>query len=574
MKDPESFESFSLLLSEFLLFFGIAGILVPLLKRLGLSSVLGYLICGILIGPYTVGLLANDVPWIDKFVITETVKIKTLGELGIIGLLFMIGLELSFKRLKEMRRYIFGLGTAQIMICAAVIFGVAFMFDNSLQTSILVGISLALSSTAIVIQLMNERHMLNRPVGRLSFSILLMQDLAVVPILILVGIFAAGSDGNILVQVGSSAFYAVIAFGVIYFGGKKLLRPALSYLGGSQNPEWLTAFSLFVLILAAYITHIFGLSAALGAFLAGLLIAETEFRHEIEIILEPLKNILMGIFFLSVGMMLDPIAIINNPVWIFASVIGILVIKAGLIFPLCLLFGVPKDRAAEASIMLCQPGEFALMILSVAFASQLLPFEDMQFFLVVTVLAMMITPLLFRLAPKVGYSIRRDYGKEAVADEEDKKRVLIAGFGRIGMLIGEILEKQGIPYIAVDNDSERVRMMRKKGLRVIFGDSRRNQIWRHLDVEKALAAVVTVDDYHAAISVIESLRKQCAHLPIIVRAHDIDNMKSLYDYGATNVIPETLESGLQIAHSLIKNLGKDEESVVTLLDQIRTEQKA
>jgi CPA2 family monovalent cation:H+ antiporter-2 len=316
----------------------------------------------------------------------------------------MIGLELSYEKLAELKRYIFGLGTAQIIITGLVIIGIAWLFDNSLQTSIIIGIGFALSSTAIIMQLLKDYNMTRKYVGKVSFSILLMQDMAVVPILVMIGAFAAqgGDDQSAtpLLIVYSFAI-AIIAVAVIYFTGKKILQPILHRLIGTNKNEWLAAFSLFILCLICIITHKVGLSAALGAFLAGLLIAETEFRDKIEEILYPLKAILLGVFFISIGMMVNIFEVMNTTVLLALSVLGIFLVKGMTLYPLCLLLGMKHRFARDISITLCQPGEFTLMIISLSLAMGLLPADDAQFFLLVTVLGMIVTPLVFRFIPSV-----------------------------------------------------------------------------------------------------------------------------------------------------------------------------
>jgi monovalent cation:H+ antiporter-2, CPA2 family len=357
--------------SRILLFFGIAGVVVPLLQRLRMSPVLAYLLCGVVIGPYGLAAMADTYPWLSAVTIKELNTVQMLGELGIITLMFMIGLELSLGRLKELRRFIFGLGSAQILLTALVIFLIASWFDNALEAAILLGASFALSSTAIVMKLLEERHLSNRPVGVLCFSILLMQDLAVVPILVLATSFTGAADESISMTLLTSLGIGACTVLAMMMLGKRILAPLLQSVSTSRNAEWLAAFIVFIVIACAAITEAAGLSLALGAFLAGLLIAETEFKHEVEVIVSPLKGLLLGIFFLSVGMMINVEEILRQPFLLAISVVGIFTLKAAIIFPLCLWFKVPHRQAAEVSVYLAQPGEFALLILGVAMAGNL-----------------------------------------------------------------------------------------------------------------------------------------------------------------------------------------------------------
>ena len=367
-----------------LMIFGIAGLIVPLFNRMHISPVLGFLVCGVIISP--------NMPIGLNFIEMETVSL--MGELGILALLFMIGLELSYEKLAELKRYIFGLGTAQIIVTGFVIALVAYLFGNAVQTSIIIGVGFALSSTAIVMQLLKEYKLTRRSIGKVSFSILLMQDMAVVPILVMIGAFAATDidQSATPLLVAYSLAVATIAVTVIYFIGRRILQPILHKLIGTNKNEWLAAFTLFLLCALAIATDKMGLSAPLGAFLAGLLIAETEFRDKIEEILYPLKSVLLGIFFISIGMMVDIFEVLSNPILLGLSVVGIFLVKGFTLYPLCRVFGVKHTYARDIATILCQPGEFTLMIISVSLAVGLLPADDAQFFLLVTVLGMIITP--------------------------------------------------------------------------------------------------------------------------------------------------------------------------------------
>ncbi len=391
------------ILYKCILIFGIAGLIVPLFNRLHISPVLGFLVCGIFISPNLLPPLADTIGLSGDVLIVEMDTVKLMGELGVLALLFMIGLELSYEKLAELKRYIFGLGSAQIIVTGLVIFGIALVFDNSLQTAIIIGIGFALSSTAIIMQLLKDYNMTRKYVGKVSFSILLMQDMAVVPILVMIGAFASqGADNSATpLLIVYSVAVAIIAVATIYFTGKKILQPILHRLIGTNKNEWLAAFSLFILCLICIITHKVGLSTALGAFLAGLLIAETEFRDKIEEILYPLKAILLGVFFLSIGMMVNIFEVMNTPVLLALSVLGIFIVKGMTLYPLCLLLGMKHRFARDISVTLCQPGEFTLMIISLSLAMGLLPADDAQFFLLVTVLGMIVTPLVFRFIPSV-----------------------------------------------------------------------------------------------------------------------------------------------------------------------------
>ena len=563
------------IIANILLFFAISGLVVPLLQRISISPVLGYLICGIIIGPFGIAQFSDVYAWLSYISIDEPGTVQVLGELGIITLMFMIGLELSFDRLKELRRFIFGLGSAQILITALIIFAIASLFDNSLQASILLGASFALSSTAIVMKLLEEKRLSSRPIGILCFSVLLMQDLAVVPILVLASSFTGDSETSIAMALGTSLLLGAVTVVVIYWLGKKVLTPVLQSISFSTAPEWLAAFIVFVVLACSALTHAAGLSLALGAFMAGLLIAETEFKHEVEVIINPLKGLLLGIFFLSIGMMIDLTEVMRHPALLSVSVLGIYFLKACIILLLCLAFRVPGRQAAEASVYLAQPGEFALMILGVAMATQLMPALDVQFFLLVTVVAMMLTPLLFKLAPLAGNCGHRMFGARETTPSSStingSNKVVIAGFGRIGQLIAKVLEEQHIPYIAFDHDGGRVQQLKKQHFHVIYGDARKKELWHHLIGENIEVAVIAIDDHHATKPILKSLRTQFPLLPVIVRSKNNEDLNALYDEGANEVVAETLESSLRIAQLLMEKLGNESEEVQRIIKKMRTE---
>jgi CPA2 family monovalent cation:H+ antiporter-2 len=567
--DPAAHAHLTDILASLLLFFGIAGLAVPLLQRIRCSPVVAYLLCGVAVGPYGLAAFRDAYPALSYVTIAEFDTVQMLGELGIITLMFMIGLELSLDRLRELKRYIFGLGSAQILLTAGVIFLIASFFDNALEAAILLGASFALSSTAIVMKLLEDRQLSNRPVGILCFSILLMQDLAVVPILVLAASFVSAEGGNVGLELARALGLGACTVLVIMVAGKRLLAPLLSSISGARSVEWLTAFIVFLVVACAAITEAVGLSLALGAFLAGLLIAETEFKHEVEVIIAPLKGLLLGIFFLSVGMMIDVNEVLRQPVLLALSIFGIFLLKTALLFPLCLAFGVPRRQAAEASVYLAQPGEFALLILGVAMAGKLMPAEHVQFFLLVTALSMLLTPLLFRVAPWLG---RRAGGSIAADDDivlTQERIVIIAGFGRIGRLLSHALTEQSIGYVAFDQNAEQVIALKREGYRVIYGDARKLDLWQRLHTDQVIAAVIAIDDHEATQGILKALRSKWPLLPVIVRAKDVADRTSLYDLGASHVIAETLESSLSIARLLMLQNGSEDSEIEKILHKLR-----
>lgn len=563
------------LLSSMILFFAVAGIVVPFLKRIGVSQILGYLICGLLVGPHGINSFVSSYPFLSYFTIADKGLVAMIGELGIVALMFMIGLELSFKRLKELKTYVLGLGSLQIIFTAIVISIIALAFKQTLQTAILIGASFSLSSTAIIIHLLQEKHQLNQPVGKIAFSVLLMQDLAVVPILVLVGAFSNLAEANIFIILMEALFMAFVATLVIYFVGKTILRPLLNYLSLANHPEWLTAITMFLLVSAAAITESFGLSAALGAFMVGLLIAETEYKHEIEVIIEPLKSMLLGIFFLSIGMMIDVNLFLAQPIWFLFAALAIFAFKTSINFVLCLLFKVPKTRAIEVSVILAQCGEFAFLIIGVALAKNLLVQNDAQYLLMIVAISMLITPFTIKLAMPLRKIIAKTFKVnittakfEQHLNQEDR-HVIIVGYGRVGKVLGEILEKQLVPYVAIDKKMELVEQNKKRGLKILYGNAKRSALLRRLNITNAAAFVIAVQDINDSLHILREVKKLNPTLPIIVRAKDSSRLEELYENGARHVIPETLESGLQIASHLLESLGMGHLEAVDFIDQTR-----
>lgn len=383
--------------TDILILLGISGLTIPLLHKMRVTPVLGFLLCGFLMGPHGLDVWLGRPEWFPA--IRDSQLIESFSELGIVFLMFMIGLKLSLNELWRMRHHIIGLGMCQIVVTGLIVFAAARLFGNSMPMSILLGACFSLSSTAMVMQLLEERKMTHAPVGKLSFSILLMQDLAVVPILALLTSFSMNTEGSVVLLSLKALAYGLIAIVGIYMVGTRLLKPMLAYLKPARRREWLMSFVLFVVLGAALLTQSAGLSTALGAFLAGLLLAETEYRDDVEAIISPVKNLLMGVFFLSVGMMIDGAVLLEQWFWIISSVIGIGFIKALVLYVLARAFRIARKDAAETSILLGQSGEFVFVIVTMALGYGILSAENAQFFMMVTAISMLITPLVAGLMP-------------------------------------------------------------------------------------------------------------------------------------------------------------------------------
>jgi monovalent cation:proton antiporter-2 (CPA2) family protein len=546
-------------LQEAVVFLAAAALVIPIARRFQLSPVLGFLLVGLAVGPHGLARLAERHEWLRYVLITDVAGVRALAELGVVFLLFMIGMELTLKRLWGMRRTVFGMGSAQILLCALVIGAIARGFGNSLESSVILGACLALSSTAIVIQLLTEQGRFGTSVGRGSFAILLAQDMAVVPILFVVGSLGARGEGSLAVTLGLAVGEALLAMLIILGIGRLVVRPVFRYISSLHSPDLFMAVTLLIIITTAAATHAAGLSAALGAFLAGLLFAESEFRHEIEVNIEPFKGLLLGLFFMSVGMVIDPLEILANPLWIGLSILGLIIIKAVITAGLARLFGFGRGQAIEIGLLLGQGGEFAFVVIGLAATFALLPVATAQFMLIVVSVTMFVTPMVAQGARRLGAAIEAR-GQHLPADDVDvaadlEDHVIIVGYGRTGRLLAELLDRQHVAHVALDLDASHVAGMRAKGAPVFLGDASRAAMLEKMRLRNAAALVISADDPDAAERVLVTARRLSRDLPILVRAHDNSHAKRLIAQGATQVVPEVLEAGLQLGQVMLQHVG-------------------
>jgi len=547
-------------LRETLLFLALAGILIPLLQRYRVNQILGFLGMGVLVGPFGLWLWVGELPWLSNFTFMRVEGAVALGELGVLFLMFTIGLELSAERLWALRRWVFGAGLAQVGLSAVAIGTIALLFDNSIEIALVLGLVLALSSTAVVMQLMTERGMLDKPLGQANFSILMLQDLAVVPILILAGVLAKGESGTILPLMGMVLVKSIGAILLIYLLGRRVIRPLFKALARQHQPATFMALILLSTLGIAGLTSYAGLSMALGAFLAGLLLAETEFRHEVEVTIEPFKSLLLGVFFMSVGMQTDVRVILASPVWIPLSVLGLFAIKA-IIMALVLRVGrLPWGRAMEGGLLMGQGGEFAFIVIGYAVASKLFDPDLGQFVLLVVGLSMFATPLFSRAGHTLGNWWERRFRNVAAALDEAQTEtlhghVIIVGFGRVGQMLAGILSREGIRYIAIENDMNRSTRRHPLGEPVYFGDVTRPELLHRVHASTASAIVLTIDQPDAALHAAAAIRREFAQVPLIARARDEHHAHALKQAGADLVTPEALEAGLQLSEFALHAVG-------------------
>ncbi len=544
---------------EFLIILGAAGLVIPLFVRLGINSILGFLLVGFLLSPDVLGALTTPFPFLEAFVITDQEAISSLGELGVVFLLFLIGLELSFERLVTMKRLVFGLGSLQVICTTALISLAAYAFNFTPAQSIVIGTALSLSSTAIVIQLYSDEKRLGSQSGRTSFAILLFQDLAVIPILLMVSVLGQESSGPVLQGVAIALAQALLAIGLIIGVGRFALRPLLRLVAGINSSDLFMAAVLLIAVGTGVLANYAGLSMALGAFIAGLTLAETEYRRAIEAVLEPFKGLLLGAFFLLVGLGIDLHGFIESPVQILSVAFAIVVAKTAVTYLIARLMKVNHAAALESSLLLGPCGEFAFVILSSAAALSILDRTMFSQLLLIVSLTMAAIPFLSILGKQLVKRSKRLLGNSPetleAPPEDNQPRIIVAGFGRVGHLIGSMLDEHKIPYIAVDADAALVTRERRAGFPVYYGDAANIEFLKKCGLAEAKAIAITMDNPTRVDDVARAARTESADLKIIARARDERHAMRLYTAGVTEAVPETIESSLQLGESLLVEAG-------------------
>lgn len=559
---------------ETLLFLTLAGIFIPLLQRFRINQVLGFLTIGILLGPHAIGRWVGQFPWLQAFSFSRDTDVQPLAELGVIFLMFLIGLELSVDRLWALRRWVFIGGSVQVAASAVVIGALAWAFGNKVEIALLLGLVLSLSSTAVVMQMLSQQRAMASALGQAIFAILMLQDFAVVPMLILVDLLAHKSADSLGVVVGMTLLKSVGAVLLIFVVGRRVVGPAFRFFARQRQPEVFMALTLLVTLGISGVTAAAGLSLALGAFLAGLLMAETEYRHEVEVTIEPFKGLLMGLFFMSVGMGIDLGEIARHQGWIAASVIGLILIKAAVVGTVLRVGGLSWGRALEGALMLGQGGEFAFVIVGSAAASGLLVTEVSQFMLLVVSLSLMLTPLTAKVGQMLGrrvdaaLRVQADH-EESILSERLSGHIVIAGTGRVGQLLLEVLQRQCVPHVAVEHDAHVVARLRKAGVSVFYGNAARVEMLHKLHTASAAALVITMDQPAAAMHAVAAARSEFPHLPIFVRSRDEQHAHELRQAGATAVVPETLEAGLQLSSFALHAVAIPDGEIGAVLGTVR-----
>jgi len=553
-------------LNEGLTLLAISLLVVWVLKRIKLPPILGYLFVGVLVGPYSLG-------WLP-----EGELIKTLAEIGVVFLLFMVGLEFSLSRLIAMRATVFGLGSCQVIISTLSGGFIAWLTGIEWQAALVVGGALALSSTAIVAKQLTDQLEMQARHGQLTISILLFQDLAVVPLLVIIPILAIDHDQSLIQPILIAIGEGMLAIFIMLQIGHWLLRPFYHLVARSHSAEIFTLATLFIALTAAWLTNQLGLSLALGAFLAGLMLSETEYKHQIEADIRPFRDVLLGLFFISVGAQLDVSIIFKEWFWIGLLTAGLIVGKGAVIAILTRILGYELPVAFRTGLMLGQAGEFGFAVLMVAISNNLLTLQETQPIIAAALLSMLITPILIRYNERITESVfRGSYkaGLNAPAKELDlacetlSGHVIICGFGRIGQNLANILREMNIPYVALDLDHSLIQKAWEAGENVFYGDSTHAEILKKAELVRASALIITFDDALIAEHIIKSTRQINKEVPIVVRSKDDQYMDNLHSVGASNVVPESFEASMMLAIHVLQHMGISTDKSLAFVAQAR-----
>ncbi len=544
--------------------------MIPLFHRLRLSPVLGFILVGVAVGPFGLAMLADRWPLLGVVMLNRPETIEPIAELGITMMMFMIGLELSLERLRVMRRLVFGFGLAQFVLCAVAIGAIAYALGAPPVLAAIVGPALSMSSTAVVVQALSHEKRLGGPVGRATLGVLLLQDIAAVPVLFVLGVFGAR---------GAMVTWAIIQAVLVILGlivaGRLVLRPLFRSVARTGSPELFVAACLLVILATGLAAAEVDLPMELGSLIAGLLLAETEFRRQIEVTIDPFKGLLLGVFLISVGMSLDLAGIAADAPRVVLGGIVLVVVKLAIVACLARAFGLRWLTGLQAGLLLGPGGEFGFVILGLARAGGLIGADVARFPLVVAVATMACIPLMSTL----GRLLSRSVSVSPAVDpallvpllDDATPRVIIAGFGRVGETVASMLEVHGVGYVAVDSDADRVATQRKSRRSVYWGDITQTELLHRLHVETARALVVTMSDHAASDRLVAAARALRDDLLIVARARDARHAAHLYAIGATDAVPETIEASLQLSEAVLVDLGVPMGPVIATIHERRAE---
>ena len=560
--------------SDALVILGAAGLVIPAFARWKISPVIGFILVGLLVGPSGLGALVGAYPWLYYITISDAHAIEPFAEFGIILLLFSIGLELSLKRLWSMRSLVFGTGAAELL-GSGLILGLAIRLatGEDWTGAIGLGVALALSSTALVLPIAGT----SSPVGRTAFAMLLFEDLALVPIIFALAALGPGTGGGLAPILGVLA-RGLLTMAVMFLGGRLLLPRLFAQAARTKSPELFLAASLLVVIVASLATTAAGLSPIVGALLAGLLIAETDYHSEVEVMTAPFKGLALGVFLITIGMSLNIAMLLANWPALLAAIAGVVAIKAIVTFGLLKLAGIRNGVAAETGVLMGSPSETTLIVLGTAAQTALITAETASFWQTVTAIGMTITPMLAWLGQVAARRIEQRGAVAEVAIPEQGPGTVIIGFGRVGHMVADMLRQHGKAYIAVESDIDAVKAARAEGYPVIFGDVARSELVDRLGLGHADALILTMDDPVLSVQLTRRVRGWVPGLTIVARARDTAHAAELYRAGATDAVPETLESSLQLSEAVLVDLGVAVGPVIASIhekrDELRKEIKA
>lgn len=520
-----------------------AVIFVPIAQAIKLGAVPGFLLAGILIGPGVLGLV-HDVE-----------NIAHISEFGVVLLLFVIGMEMKPAFLWRIRHLVFGLGSAQILICTALITSLCyFLLELSWPTAIVIGTALSLSSTAFVLQILTDKKQLTTETGKPSVAILLMQDLAVVPLLALIPMLAA--TDSVSSSVGSAFLQSVGILVAVFLGGRYLLTPLLHRVALSANAEVFTALAVLIVLGTAYLTELAGLSMAMGAFLAGLLISDSAYRHQIKAEIQPFRGLLLGAFFVAMGMSLNISGLINNPSIIVFATLGLIAIKVAVITPLARLFGLSWYKALSVGLLLGQGGEFALVLFTLAFNQSILSQAVFDNLMLVVLVSMLVTPVLAYFSDVLTQKQKVDSELNTANAQQTEGKVVIAGFGRVGRAVSNVLESANISYMAFDKSAKIVKAHQHEHP-IFFGDVTQTSLLHAGGIQHASCVIITVNSPDDAKELVSTLHHAHPSLPLYVRGHNVETCQALYQLGATKVISENIEVSLELSEQVLEDQGID-----------------
>ena len=555
-----------------------AAIIVPLVKRWKVSPVLAFLLAGAVLGPNGLGAFANALPQLGWITVGDEKGLGIIGELGVVFLLFLIGLELSTARMLTMRRLVFGLGTLQVVLSTIPIALVAYVMGARAGAAVIIGASLALSSTAIVVEVMSQQRRLTSATGRVTFAILLLQDLAVMPLLFLVAILAGDAQGSLVAGILQALGQAGLAVAIIIAAGWVVMRPLFRLVAASASVELFVAATLLVAVGSGLLSAAAGLSMTLGAFLAGLLLAETEYRKAIEATVEPFKGLLLGVFFFSVGMNLDAVWLARNAVPVLGATAALLLLKGLIVSGLARAFRLSGRSTIESAFLLAPGGEFAFIAIGLAMANGIVKPEIGSFAIAITTFTMVLIPVLDRLGRRLARKVLPAPPIEPImleAPPDDiAPRAIVVGHGRVGELVSDMLSRHEVPYLVTERDAKLVGRWRGLGRPIYYGDAKNPAFLMRCGIADASAFIITIHLQQEIDELVRAVRDIRPDIVIVARARDAEHASHLYDLGVTDAVPETIEASLQLSEAALVGLGVPAGPVIASIHEKRDEYRA